>query len=186
MTVRLQPYDEQWPHDFEGLRKTLADALGDLAIRIDHIGSTSVPGLGAKDCIDIQVTVASLDERNEITRAFNAIGFAKQPWGRDHAPARWKGDDAEWSKLFFSPPGDERVCNVHVREVGRANQRYALLFRDFLRANADAATVWFEMKRRLATRFAEDRDAYVDVKDAATDVLLLAAERWADETGWTP
>lgn len=186
MKVRLEPYDPQWPHDFEALRTMLSSALGDLAVRIDHIGSTSVPGLGAKDCIDIQVTVDSLDAADEITRVFRSIGFAKQPWGTDHEPAGWTGDGAEWSKLVFSPPGEERVCNVHVRERGRTNQRYALLFRDYLRANDHAARTWFEMKRRLAEQYPDDSSTYGYVKDAATDVLMLNAERWAADTNWTP
>ncbi len=186
MKVRLEPYDPEWPQDFEALRTTLAGALGDLAVRIDHIGSTSVPGLGAKDCIDIQVTVASLARRDDITTAFHSIGFAKQPWETDHEPPAWSGDAAQWAKLLFSPPGDERLCNVHVRERGRANQRYALLFRDYLRANDHAARAWFEMKSRLAEQYPDDSATYGYVKDAATDVLMLASERWAEDTGWTP
>jgi len=186
MKVRLEPYDAQWPQDFEGLRTTLADALGDLATRIDHIGSTSIPAMGAKDCIDIQVTVSSLERRDDIIKAFQAIGFAKQQYETDHVPPGWMGSARQWSKFVFSPPGDERVCNVHVREVGHANQRYALLFRDYLRANVAAATTWLEMKRRLAEQYPDDLAMYGYLKDAATDLLMLDAERWAAETGWAP
>jgi len=186
MKVVLESYDAHWPHDFEGIRTTLAGALGDLAVRIDHIGSTSVPSMGAKDCIDIQVTVASLEDTAEIKRAFERIGFAMGRYQTDHVPPGSTGDARDWTKLVFSPPGADRLCNVHVREAGRANQRYALLFRDYLRANDDAAAAWFEMKRRLAEHHPDDLATYGYLKDAATDVLMLAAERWAADSGWTP
>jgi len=184
--VSLQPYNPEWPDDFARLRDKLAAALGDLAVRIDHIGSTSIPGIGAKDCIDIQVSIATLRRRDDLTAALERIGFTKQPYGSDHEPPGWSGDAAEWSKMVFTPPDDERLCNVHVREVGRANRRYALLFRDYLRATPHAVTAWFEMKRRLGEQYPDDSMTYGYVKDAATDVLMLAAERWAEERGWEP
>ena len=79
-----------------------------------------------------------------------------------------------------------RRCNVHVREAGRANQRYALLFRDYLRAHPHAVTTWIVMKQCLADQYPDDLSTYGLVKDAATDVLMLAAEEWAARAGWTP
>lgn len=184
--VELKPYDPQWPVEFVRLQRKLEAALGDLAVRIDHIGSTSVPGLGAKDCIDIQVSVGSLEHREEINQAFERSGFTMQPYGSDHEPPGFTGDEAEWSKMVFSPPDDERLCNVHVREVGRANRRYALLFRDYLRATPHARDTWFEMKGRLAEQYPNDSMTYGYVKDAATDVLMLIAEQWAADSGWQP
>jgi GrpB-like predicted nucleotidyltransferase (UPF0157 family) len=184
--VELVPYSPRWPDDFAELERMLRDALGELALRIDHIGSTSIPGMQAKDVIDVQVTVASLGARDEITKRFDGIGFVARPYFGDHVPPGGSEDEAEWSKLVFAPPDRMRVCNVHVRERGRANQRYALLFRDFLRADRDAVAAWIGMKQRLAEQYPDDSMTYGYVKDAATDVLLLAAERWASDTGWIP
>ena len=75
---------------------------------------------------------------------------------------------------------------MHVRVLGRSNQRYALLFRDFLRANEHALTTRIGMKRRLAEQYPDDSMTYGYVKDPATDVLLLAAEMWVRDTGWEP
>jgi GrpB-like predicted nucleotidyltransferase (UPF0157 family) len=114
------------------LAHTHRRCLGPRALRIDHIGSTSVPGLAAKDVIDIQVTVANLADADPLTVA----GFRAQPFLEDHRPPGVKGDPREWQKRFFNFPEGERRGNVHVRVEGRENQRYALLFRDYLRAIA--------------------------------------------------
>jgi GrpB-like predicted nucleotidyltransferase (UPF0157 family) len=185
MTVRITPYATDWPDDFQKLAGMLAVALGDLALRIDHIGSTSIPDMDAKDVIDIQVTVTSLDIRDEIGERFAAVGFTPAPYGHDHEPPGWSGDAAEWRKVVFGPPEGMRLCNVHVREAGRANQRYALLFRDYLRSDSAAVRTWIDLKRSLAEQFPDDLSTYGIVKDAATDVLMLAAEQWAERTGWS-
>jgi GrpB-like predicted nucleotidyltransferase (UPF0157 family) len=82
------------------------------------------------------------------------------------------------------PEGQRRV-NVHLRVLGRANQRYALLFRDYLRAHPAMAQAYAELKRRLAESLADPK-MYPDVKDPAVDLIYLAAEDWASATGWQP
>jgi GrpB-like predicted nucleotidyltransferase (UPF0157 family) len=74
---------------------------------------------------------------------------------------------------------------VHIRVQGAANQRYALLFRDYLRAHADSAQAYAELKRRLAQHLGDPK-TYPDVKDPAVDLIYLAAEAWAVATGWQP
>jgi len=184
--VEQVPYRASWPDDFEALRAKLAGALGDLALCIDHIGSTSIPGMAAKDVIDMQITVASLDDADEIAARAATIGFVRRPYFIDHLPPGWAGDEREWGKTVLAPPEIMRPCNVHVREAGRANQRYALLFRDYLRAHPHAVETWIVMKQRLADLYPDDLETYGLVKDAATDVLMLAAEVWAEREGWNP
>src|SRR5262245_53655063 len=132
--VEIVPYKESWPAEFQEIASRLRRVLGELAKRIDHIGSTSVPGLAAKDVIDIQITVATLDER--VITAMTTLGYTR-PEGiwRDHRPPTVVGPETEWQKLYFRPPAGQRRTNTHVRVQGRANQRYALLFRDYLRAH---------------------------------------------------
>jgi GrpB-like predicted nucleotidyltransferase (UPF0157 family) len=186
MRVEQVPYSERWPSDFEEVRAVLAGAVGDLAARIDHIGSTSIPGMSAKDVIDVQITVRSLDDDgDQVARRAGEIGFERRPYFIDHFPPGWDGDEREWGKFVLAPPEEMRLCNVHVREAGRANQRYALLFRDYLRAHPHAVTAWIVMKQRLAELYPDDLSTYGLVKDAATDVLMLGAEEWASRTGWT-
>ncbi len=179
----IKPYQQTWPEEFEALARRLSSALGPLARRVEHIGSTSVPGLPAKDVLDVQVIVPSLQPLQRIRVAMAGIGYRLRSgeWNRrDHIPAGWRGASSEWEKLVFGPPDGERPCNVHVRAEGQANERYALLFREYLRANDRARDAWAEFKLRLASRFRNDLAAYGHLKDPATDVLMVAAEEWAE------
>jgi GrpB-like predicted nucleotidyltransferase (UPF0157 family) len=161
------------------LASTITSTVGDDVERIDHIGSTAVPGLAAKATIDIQVTVASLmvcDRWREV------IGpLQRRDISEDHVPpGGTPGPD--WRKGFWS--SNEPEANLHVREVGRANQRYALLFRDYLRATPAAAEAYARAKRRLA-ELCEDTGTYAEAKDPVCDLIMGAAEYWALAVGWT-
>ena len=182
----IGPYDGRWPEEFRRIGVALRGALGDLACRIDHIGSTAVPGLAAKDVIDVQVTVATLDE-GAIAADLLPLGYAlREDINRDHVPPGWVADPPEWRKLYFRAPDGQRRTHLHVRQAGHANQRYALLFRDFLRAAPDSADAYAQVKQALARLHPENADAYYDVKDPVCDIIIDAAERWAPETGYIP
>jgi GrpB-like predicted nucleotidyltransferase (UPF0157 family) len=181
-------WQARWADEFAEIRDRLADSFGDLALAIEHIGSTSVPGLAAKDVIDVQVSVASLEPYEPILTALAGAGMTEVPYdppADDHVPPGWQGSSDTWIKLFASPPPGERPVHLHVRVAGSPNERYALLFRDFMRAHPDARDAWAIFKRELA-RIADDTQDYVEVKDPATDVVMVTAERWAAETGWSP
>jgi len=171
-----------WPAEFATISTSIREALGPLALRIDHIGSTSVPGLPAKDVIDVQVTVSALD-RERLARVLERAGFVDQAIGNDHRPPGATGPDDDWRKLFFQA-GSGRPVNLHVRVAGRPNQRYPLLFRDYLRAHPESAAAYAALKRALAA-LGIDRGAYADVKDPACDLIFIAAEAWASRSDWT-
>ncbi|MFJ6572240.1 GrpB family protein [Streptomyces sp. NPDC091292] len=109
--VVVVEYRPQWPEEFVELASRLRGALGELAVAIDHIGSTSVPGLPAKDCIDVQMRVRSIDEVRTVP-LLAAIGFRCRPesWNRSEISG-----GRRCSKLVFAPPVGARSCNVHVR-----------------------------------------------------------------------
>lgn len=183
-SVEIIPYQERWANEFEEIASVLRTGLVSLALRIDHIGSTAVPGLAAKDVIDIQITVASLGE--EIIRAMTRLGYNLATGiSQDHQPPGMVSSAWDWEKLLFRPPLEQRCTHTHVREVGRANQRYPLLFRDYLRAHPTTAQAYAELKRRLAVQLA-DPGTYPDVKDPAVDLIYYAASEWAEYTGWNP
>ena len=181
--VEIVPYRPGWPAEFLEIARPLRRALGDLALRIDHIGSTSVPDLAAKDVIDIQVTVAALEK--PLATAITSLGYIQPGYRRDHATPGFTGPDSEWEKWYFDQAHGARRTHIHVRVQGRANQRYALLFRDYLRAHPATAEAYAELKRKLARHLA-DSETYTDVKDPAVDLIYLAAEAWASAVRWQP
>jgi GrpB-like predicted nucleotidyltransferase (UPF0157 family) len=183
--IEIVPYDEDWPREFAEIAGPLRVALGEVALRIDHIGSTSVPELAAKDVIDMQVTVRDFDVPLEAL--LSSLGYIRRlDINGDHLPPLVSGPASEWEKRYFQPPEDQRPSHLHVRAHERANQRYALLFRDYLRTHPVAAGAYAEIKHALARYHPEDWDAYYDIKDPVCDVIWSAAEEWARMTDWEP
>lgn len=183
--ITISAYNPSWPSEFDSIRIALADALGNLALRIDHIGSTSVPGLGAKDIIDIQISVRALTA--EIPQRLVTAGFIyREDISVDHVPPGEDEDPVRWAKMLFKERAGERRANIHVRVDGNPNQRYALLFRDYLRAHPNAARTIELIKKQLARYHAEDVDACYDIKDPVYDLVWVAAQEWAEQTGWKP
>jgi GrpB-like predicted nucleotidyltransferase (UPF0157 family) len=182
--IVIAPYSPQWPLEFNRLAAALAAVLGELAVRIDHIGSTAVPGLAAKDVIDIQVSVRALEPAVEAALA--SLGYERLPEiAGDHRPPQAVGPASDWQKWFFRPPAAQRRTNLHVRVAGRPNQRYPLLFRDYLRAHPAAAEAYGQIKQQLARHHPDDMEAYYDIKDPACDLIWVAARSWAAASGWT-
>ena len=184
--VRIVDYEERWPGEFAVIAGVLREGLGELALRIDHIGSTAVPGLGSKDIIDLQVTVASFTPLEPLTAAFAEIGYRlRDVPDVDHRPPGDTRPAKEWEKRYAREPEGARRTHCHIRVDGRANQRYALLFRDYLRGHRPAATGYEAAKRALAQLHPGDIDAYWAVKDPICDIIMAGAEAWAAATNWT-
>lgn len=180
--IDIFSYQSRWPNEFREIAAVLQRELGPLALRIDHIGSTAVPNLAAKDIIDIQISVAALDE--DVSARLTALGYSRvSQITADHRPPGDLSADCDWEKWFFRPPAGQRPTNTHVRVLGHANQQYPLLFRDYLRAHPLSAAAYAELKRRLARELKDDA-RYPDVKDPAVDLIYLAAQDWALITGW--
>jgi GrpB-like predicted nucleotidyltransferase (UPF0157 family) len=187
MGVTLTEWQENWAKDFAELADRIRDAAAASVVRVDHIGSTSVLGMTAKDVIDVQVVVRQLPDA-QLEDGLLAAGFTRSPGAhelRDHVPDSWDGDASAWDKRVFRPPAETRPGNVHVRIAGNPNERYALLFRDFLTADQGCRDAWARFKQRLAVAV-DDLNSYGQIKDPASDVLMGAAERWAAETDWQP
>jgi GrpB-like predicted nucleotidyltransferase (UPF0157 family) len=183
--ITIVSYQLTWREEFQTLAETIRREMGNLALRIDHIGSTSVPGLAAKDIIDLQVTVKELLPAVEL--ALKHAGYQRlEHITDDHIPPAGPHDPHEWSKWYFKPPEGASDVHVHVRLAGRANQRYPLLFRDYLRATPNARQAYARVKLALAHHHADDVDAYYDIKDPVCDIIIAAAEAWALQTVWQP
>jgi GrpB-like predicted nucleotidyltransferase (UPF0157 family) len=101
-------------------------------------------------------------------------------------PAGEDPDPVHWTKLYFRAPDGQRPTHLHVRQEGRANQRYPILFRDYLRAHPGAAETYAIIKRELLRLNPDDVDAYYAVKDPVCDLIMDAARLWSATTGWEP
>jgi chloramphenicol 3-O-phosphotransferase/GrpB-like predicted nucleotidyltransferase (UPF0157 family) len=178
-------YDPAWPGQAGALITTIGRALSPLARRVEHIGSTAVPGLAAQDVIDLQVSV---DDLVAVEAGFDAalrpLGFVPSPFHQDHVPAGQVDDERRWAKRLWTrrehPEGD---VNLHVRLVGSPNERFALLFRDWLRANPAAVPAYAAFKRSLAA-ISPGTETYAEVKDPVVYLVVLMAEPWAAAVGW--
>lgn len=181
MRIEIVQPQPEWAAEFTALRQTIM-SVAPPGASIHHIGSTAVPDLPAKDVIDIQLTLDDLSQLD--CAALEDLGF---DWRRDlrtdHCPPGMTLPAPELTKLFFKSTG--RAANLHVRERGRFNQRYALLCRDYLRAHPRSVAAYTEIKRQLARRFANDVDAYYDIKDPVFDIIIDGANDWAQLTHWT-
>ena len=179
----ISDYDPRWPQRFGEIASSLRTTLAGDAVRIDHIGSTAVPGLAAKDLIDVQVTVDRLDVADGWPDELLPGVIHRADNTSDHIPPGMSNDPASWEKRYWSKPRD---LHVHVRVAGCPNQRYPLLFRDYLRADPRAAAAYDAIKRALAAAAPDDWAIYYEVKDPVCDLILAGAEQWAERLGWSP
>jgi len=170
--IELDPYDPAWPERFATWRRRLVDALGATAVSVDHVGSTSVPGLPAKPVVDIQVSVADLADEGAYVALIESTGVELRSRDDEHR--------------FFRPPPDRpRDAHVHVVPVGSVWEREHLLFRDYLRAHADAREAYARAKAEAARMWRDDRAAYTEAKSDVILDILDRAEQWAAATGWS-
>jgi GrpB-like predicted nucleotidyltransferase (UPF0157 family) len=177
-----------WAAEFSAVAGALAEVLGSTAVRIDHIGSTSVPELPAKDVVDVQVTVADEAALRAALDALRAAGWPVHDQLRDHSVDEDEAstDESQWLKGFTRERPGLRRANVHIRIERRANWRYALLFRDYLRAHAAEAAAYGRFKQRAARLLPDDLQTYADLKDPVCDLIYLPARRWAAASSWKP
>ena len=161
--VVLVDPDPTWPDRFQEHRERVAAALGPSVLRIEHIGSTAVPGLRAKPRIDVLVTVAD-PEDGEMVRRLEAAGYRLRVREPGH-------------RCLVAPPGEAIDANVHVwADDGPEAERY-LLFRDRLRADAADRTRYQARKEQLATRLWTDVNHYADAKGEVIESIIARARK---------
>lgn len=183
---RLVEPDQDWPAAYARLAARIRHAAGDLALTVDHIGSTAVPDLPAQDVIDIQLGVATLEVADAPRPALGGAGFVAVPEISADNPKPPDADPAQWTKRVYVSADPGRWVDLHIRPIGSAGYRFALLLRDWLRADPDARADYLAVKRRVAARHAEDPDSigYAQAKEPWFNTALAAAEQWATTTGW--
>jgi GrpB-like predicted nucleotidyltransferase (UPF0157 family) len=170
--IIVTPYDEQWPILFQELGQRMRSVLGEVALRIDHIGSTSVPNLDAKPIIDIQISVTSLEPLDTYKISLESIGFTYQ------------ADNPDLTKRYFRErPGDRRT-HIHVRKAGSWSEQFALLFRDYLRVHPTECEIYANEKYRLMDKYQNERDQYVEGKGPIIYEIIQRANDWSQRVGW--
>jgi len=157
--IVIAGYDRRWPAMFEAERARIVEAIGGWLVDIQHVGSTSVPGLAAKPIIDIMPGIRSLADAPRIIDPLARIGYEYVPEYEDQLPER---------RYFRKPPGPERQWrrdfHMHIVETTSDFWRRHLAFRDYLRSHPEACAEYAALKRKLAAQFSADRDGYTDAK----------------------
>lgn len=159
--VIVTPYDSQWPHDFEAIRRELADALGDLAIRIEHVGSTSVPGLSAKPIIDIDVVISDYGVFPEVAEKLARSGYEHE--GDLGIPER---EAFRYENKSHLQKHHLYVCPKSSRELHRH-----VTFRDYLRTHPDAVKRYSEAKETAARLYSDSIDDYIRSKSPCIEAI---------------
>ena len=177
--IVVAAYDPVWPEWFQQVRTRVWPAVADVALRIDHVGSTSVPGLAAKPIIDVDIVVASAEQVRPAIERLAGIGY------------RWRGDLGVAGREAFTPPPEPAVPRHHLYLVVEDNKAHLdhWLLRDLLRADADARQRYGALKRANAELAGGDMEVYTAAKAAfVADLLTRArAERGLPPaTYWVP
>ena len=172
--IEIHEYSVEWAQEFLRIGRELRLALSDVAIRIDHIGSTSVPGLAAKPVIDLQISIPALEPLEAFLNPIESLGYV------------WRSENPDLTKRYFRERPHARRTHIHVRKSGSWRGLHALLFRDYLRSHAVARDRYADVKRELAAKYRNEREKYTDAKNPIIWEITIEADRWAANTGWEP
>jgi GrpB-like predicted nucleotidyltransferase (UPF0157 family) len=165
--IQLSPYESGWPVLFIEERDRLETSIGGYILDIQHIGSTSIPGMPAKPILDIGIAVGNFHEAVRCIKPMEELGY------------RYKGENGIARRHYFVK-GEPTTCHVHMLEIGSGEWRSHLLFRDHLIVDVDTAGKYASLKQRLAKQFSTDRKAYQAGKDRFIKAALhkaIKAER---------
>lgn len=157
--IKLSPYDPAWPKKFDEQANAIADALGATALRIEHIGSTAVPGLAAKPIIDVLVVVPDSADESKYLPQLEGAGYVlrvREPGWNEHRMLRTPGKDV----------------HVHIYSAGCAEIERMLIFRDRLRSDPESRNRYEQTKRALAARNWPDMDTYASAKSEVVERIL--------------
>ena len=159
--VEVVGYDPTWPEEFERLKSRVIALLGDEVVRVEHVGSTAVPGLAAKPVVDLYVVVVDIDKASELLRT---VGY--EPEGELGVPGR----------LGFAWPAGEQRHHLYICSPTHAGLESVVRFRDYMRTHDREASEYGELKRELASSYRNDRDAYAAGKGNFIAAVLERAE----------
>jgi dephospho-CoA kinase len=193
---QVVPYDATWPEQAARILARLNTACGHRAVRIDHIGSTAITGMDAKDVIDVQVTVKSLELADELAEHLRTAGYPRlthitsdiaKPDARSTIAEFDQSNDASlWHKRYHASADPGRPTHLHIRVDGWPNQQFALLFVAWVAANDDVRAEYVALKYEVVAGRPATGGDYADAKEPWLVDAYRRAWKWADETGWRP
>jgi GrpB-like predicted nucleotidyltransferase (UPF0157 family) len=160
--VRIVEYDARWPALFAAEDQRIRATCGALALKLEHIGGTSIPGICAKPVLDIMAGGSRDTSIEDYVAALERAGYD------------YRGEQGVPGRQFFRR-GQPRAYHVHLVEEGGPLWREYLAFRDYLRSHAEAARQFADVKRILAARFSQDREAYTSAKSPHVQAILRLA-----------
>ncbi len=164
--VIIADYNPQWPVLYEEESSRILGVIGHQVVAIEHVGSTAVPGLGAKPVIDITVAVRRLADAEECIELLPSIGYEYVPPDRAGIPER---------RYFHKGPPEARTHHIHMVELTSDFWERHLLFRDFLRAHPEVAQQYYQLKKELAAKHGEDREGYTEAKTSFIESVVTRA-----------
>lgn len=162
--IIIVDYDPLWPEQFELLRFRIAATLGALAAAIEHVGSTAVPGLAAKPIIDIDIRLYSADSLSDAIKRLASLGYLH------------RGDLGIPGREAFRAPLPDVPHHLYVCLPGYPEFNRHVTFRDQLRSHPDDAKAYEVLKRKLASKFRDDREAYNQAKAEFVETILAQAK----------
>ena len=162
--VRLATYDPEWPRLFEQEKARLQAALGGQVLDIQHIGSTSIPGLTAKPILDIAIAVENFEAAFACVPLIEKLGY------------EFMGEHGILRRHYFVKRDPRSTHHIHMLELTNAEYQAHLLFRDYLRLHPEAITQYQTLKQRLAEQHPNDREAYTDGKAEFIGQILALAK----------
>ncbi|MEA2364087.1 MAG: hypothetical protein QOD71_3232 [Thermoleophilaceae bacterium] len=166
--VRIVDYDPAWPALADAELHRIREAVGDVAVRLEHVGSTAVPGLAAKPILDLLLSVEPIEPRERYVERLERLGYLFAP--APESPER---------HFFARPPERPRTHHLHVCEAGSEHEFRHVAVRDFLRGHPDDAAHYAALKRRLVARHPQDRLSYIEGKEQFVTALEARAVAWA-------
>jgi len=167
--VEIVEYNPKWVTLYTNEKSKILALVGHIAVAVEHIGSTAVPGLGAKPTIDLMVAVHRLSDADKCIKPLGNIGYEYQPEHEDTMPER----------RFFrkGEPPKEQHYHLHMIEKQSQFWKEHMAFRDYLRTHPETAQQYYELKKELASKYGSDREGYTNAKTSFIDSIVIKALR---------
>ena len=167
--VKLVDYNPKWVKTFKDEKNKIKKVFGDSVLDIEHMGSTSIPGIKAKPIMDLMVAIPDINKYKDYIKGFNKIGY------------KFRKDYRETHQehiLFVKGPEDKRTHYLKLCEFNSEFWNENILFRDYLINHPDVAKEYEKLKIELNKKYSKDRDTYTDKKSTfIKDILTLANDK---------